>query len=138
MSGLSFYEYATFIGHYQHLASGKAGTEQKLETRGYSEAALKELEQHERKMISTVESQGLRFKRPLKEYESDILEYALQLHENYERGQLPFPGSVSEQPAQIIQIFNLLSSLRNERVEKQNKREEKNGKHKHKNLARTR
>ncbi len=55
---------------------------------------------------------GLHFTIPLENFKSDLINHALFLFENYERGVLPFPGSVSEQPAQIIEIFGVFQALK--------------------------
>ena len=40
--------------------------------------------------------------------------YYLALFEAFHKGMLPFPGSTSEQPAQVVEIFMLLESLKAE------------------------
>lgn len=49
--------------------------------------------------------------------------YLMTLHQNYEQfGTLPYSGSLSEQPAKIIEVFQILSDLklkRREELEKQ-------------------
>jgi hypothetical protein len=59
--------------------------------------------------------------------------YVLNLYSQYKKGSLPFPGSVSEQPAKIIEIFNVLEQLELEQQEKQRKAVEKEQKKRGKN-----
>lgn len=44
---------------------------------------------------------------------------------NYKKGTMPFPGSVVEQPAKIIEIFDVLTQLEQESEEKMRKKLEK-------------
>lgn len=44
----------------------------------------------------------------------------INLHLNYDRGVMPFPGSVLEQPAKIVEAFNLIHNLKEEtRIEQE-------------------
>lgn len=44
--------------------------------------------------------------------------YWLQMYRQYQGGLLPFPGTVSEQPAKVIEVFNIIS-LFEENIEKE-------------------
>lgn len=58
--------------------------------------------------------------------ESDMY-YYLNLHQQYENGILPYPGSLVDQPAKIIEIFNFLALMKaelHERQEKEQKQKE--------------
>lgn len=138
VSSLSLVESALMVGQYQHTLSGKGSSESTLTERGYSEAALVEARIKALGSFRPVESAGFRFTQPLDRFRSDILGYSLFLFENYERGQLPFPGSVSEQPAQIMEIFALIQTLRAEQDEKLRKKLESDVRNKRQNLSRNR
>lgn len=86
-----------------------------LTNRGYSQQQIESVLKS--KTNSTISS-GLKFTKPTWHFEYSKLSYVLNLFENYERGVLPFNGSVSEQPAQIIEIFNLLASLKQDQKRK--------------------
>lgn len=44
----------------------------------------------------------------------------MEMLRQYEKGIMPFPGAMAEQPAKVIDIFNMISQLRNEKeAEKQ-------------------
>lgn len=51
--------------------------------------------------------------------------YFSMLYGQYEKGNLPYPGSMSEQPNKVIEIFNVLDLLNIERQEKLHKEHEK-------------
>lgn len=55
---------------------------------------------------------GLKFSRDLTEFKFPLMYYLLILTENYERGLLPFPGTVTEQPAQIMEILNHMLNVK--------------------------
>jgi hypothetical protein len=76
---------------------------------------------------------GIRFTRDLEPYRYSKIGYLLMLLENYEKGQMPFPGCITEQPAQIMEIFSLLQTLKQERLAKLQKESSSNGRHKHSN-----
>ena len=80
--------------------------------RNYSPEALKALEAAALRDFNPIKSQGLLFEAPFERFQCRNMSYALQLFQQYEAGNLPFPGSVSEQPAQIIEIFNTLAALK--------------------------
>jgi hypothetical protein len=51
----------------------------------------------------------------------DQFGYLLLLHDRYQNGLLPFPGSISEQPNHIIEIFNVLDGLKTDYQKELNK-----------------
>lgn len=50
--------------------------------------------------------------------------YVLTLHSRWEKGNLPFDGSVSEQPNKIVEIMTLIESLKFEQQEKAHKEQQ--------------
>lgn len=59
------------------------------------------------------------FKTRIDELSVDYFNYVIAAFDVYDRhGVLPYPGSLSEQPNKIIEIFNVLSSLKQERDQK--------------------
>lgn len=116
------------MASYTAAVSDKSEFDVSLNSRGYSPEALAEAKKILEKQFTPVTTLGLRFTRPLENFKSDILAYAWLLFDNYERGNLPFPGSVSEQPAQIMEIFGTLESLRLERKRIETKRLESQAK----------
>lgn len=132
VSSLSVYEFVNLVGHFHDLASGKPSKDSSLNNRGYSPEILEQINKEREKTFSPISSLGLRFTKPLHHFKSDILVYSLTLFENYERGVMPFPGSTSEQPAQVMEIFGVLQSLRLERQEIERKKlERQNVRNKH-------
>jgi hypothetical protein len=130
ISSLSFSDFVCIVGNYNHILEGsKPEVDPTLKARGYSDAAIEAARKSV--IVSPTVSQGLRFTRHLSRYKYPLMSYVLTLLENYERGQLPFPGSVSEQPAQIMEIFALLQSLKHERDQRLNEKiERENGRRK--------
>jgi hypothetical protein len=112
ISSLSVSEYIKFVASFNAISDGDTSD---VDNRGYSAEQLKIMTDTADKAYPGCVSAGISFSRPLKYFKSDILGYSLTLFENYERGILPFPGSTSEQPAQIMEVFGLIQSLRNER-----------------------
>lgn len=47
-----------------------------------------------------------------------------ELFKNYEKGMMPFPGSYMDQPAKIIDIFQLMDSIRTQEIERKKKEED--------------
>jgi hypothetical protein len=135
VSTLSTVEFINIVGHYHTLASGYSDNSNELEARGYSPEAIAQVKRLKDGGFEGLKTVGLYFKRPPYNFTSDILHYALTLFENYERGVLPFPGSLSEQPAQILEIFSVLRALRNERELLERKKLD-NGRKQHKGKSR--
>ncbi len=141
VSGLTNLEFVSLVAHYNSLWDDNLNYNEisdQVSTRGYSEAALEEVRKHNRLAFTSIKSCGLEFTRPFNHLRFDQLSYALLLLENYERGRLPFPGSVSEQPAQIMEIFSVISRVRQEREAKASEKLKVDGRNKHKNKPRTR
>jgi hypothetical protein len=46
------------------------------------------------------------------------LGYLYSLFEKYERGFLPFEGTISDQPAKVVECFNLIVNLREDHARK--------------------
>jgi len=113
LSTLSVNNFVRLIASYNSLMSGSENrTSPELESRGYSADAIAHAKKAFLKSFVPVTSCGLKFSRPFEHLEFKSLSYVLMLNENYERGCLPFPGSVSEQPAQIMEIFSILRQLK--------------------------
>ena len=61
-------------------------------------------------------------------FQHPLMGYLISLQQNYEKGLLPFSGGVMDQPAQIMEIINLLSSLRAEHEAEAQAKANKKGK----------
>ena len=97
--------------------------------RGYTEAQIKIMEERAKKEHSfdTFKSVNLLFTGSIDKYEYDQLGYVLTLFRQSKVGNLPFRGSTSEQPAQIIEIFGVLEQLEfeaNQKAQAEAKREQ--------------
>jgi hypothetical protein len=118
ISSMSLEEYVSIVGHYNQYIHGPTIDPRILE-RGYSEAQLAELKTKMKSQSRTVTSLNIKFNRPIEEFIYPQMSYILTLFRNYEKGQPPFPGAISEQPAQIMEIFNTLESLDLENKQRQ-------------------
>jgi hypothetical protein len=114
ISVLSVEDYVRIVANYNYLSSDENKTSNELNSRGYSEHQLALAADQIAERFSSVTSCGLRFTKPFGHLKYDFLNYVLILYENYERGALPFPGTASEQPAQIMEIFSSLRQLKHE------------------------
>lgn len=64
-------------------------------------------------------SGGLKIVGDLERFEYPAFNYAMTLYDQYDRnGILPFEGVHSDQPAQVLEVFDLLQSLKLEQEEK--------------------
>lgn len=117
MSGLCEYEYAAIIGHYNGLNKET----KKLENRGYSKDILKHLKTQKKTLL---ESLNFRFSETGIRYEH--FNFVITTYTAYKQsGILPFPGCFIDQPAKIIEIFNLLDALVDEAQQRANKEQER-------------
>ncbi len=140
ISSLSDTQFVTLVAHYNDLFLGDTNKiSSEVKSRGYSEAALAEIKNHKRLKFEAIESCGLRFTQPFDHLKFKSLNYVLTLYDNYVRGCLPYPGSVSEQPAQIMEIFSVVEAIRREQELKAVKASERlSGRNQHKDKSRTR
>lgn len=116
------------VGHYNRLTSGeeKNSVWDAYRERGISEeqiAILKKQVKDQSGIEASAETRsvGLQFTTDLEEFEYPYLGYVLTMHEQWERGTLPFEGPLSDQPSKIVEIMNLISNLKIERKEKTHK-----------------
>lgn len=138
ISGLTDYGFVCLVAQYNTATSNsKHSVDPNLEARGHSAEAIAQANKHFSARFAPVVSCGLRFTKPFDHFKFDHIGYVYTLFENYERGSLPFPGSTSEQPAQIMEIFSVLSRLK---VEYETKAIESvnRGRNQHKNKPRAR
>jgi hypothetical protein len=136
LSEISTADYINLVGNYNHaIQGGREEIDPKLAARGYSQEVLNLTKQNLKH--NAITSCGIKFKKHLSCFKYPLFGYVLTLFQNYERGQLPFEGSVSDQPAQIMDIFSLLESLKAEQETKLKEKMERNGRRKRTNSART-
>lgn len=136
VSSLSDYESVCLVATYNDLSNGeKRKVSPELKARGYTDEQLAHARKDKADKFNSFESCGLRFTKPTEHLKFDLINYVLTLFEIYEKGSLPFPGSASEQPAQIMEIFFLLNQLKSESQIKLSKEisKQSNGRNKHKN-----
>lgn len=120
MSSLTDYDYICIVGNYNNL--GQDDEEQALRDRGYSEDriryTLKDKQGNSFKSLNVSFHVKNKLKYP-------YFSYVITLFNQYKNGVLPFNGCVSEQPAKIIEIFEVLQQLEYEHQEKTRKKLEK-------------
>lgn len=123
ISTISEYEYVSIIGNYNNV--GEDDEEQALRDRGFDENSIR---------YALKDKQGTSFKslnvsfHTKNNFKYPYFSYIITLFNQYKAGMLPFPGCLTEQPAKIIEIFDVLSQLQYEYEEKSRKKIEKESK----------
>jgi hypothetical protein len=117
VSSLTSSDFVCLVASYNAITNGESRDD--LVGRGYSDEMVETLRAQQDLAYRGCASLGCYFSKPLRNFPSAILGYALILFENYERGTLPYPGSTSEQPAQVMEILGTLAALKAERQEAQ-------------------
>lgn len=112
LSSVSNEDFVNLVAHYTALINGEIDDEDELKQRGYSEEAISRMKK--KKTSTSVKLLGLHFTKPLIKFKYNYLRYVLVLFDNYEKGNLPFPGSVAEQPSQVMDIFDIIQAIRQE------------------------
>jgi hypothetical protein len=137
LSTLSDFEFASLVAHYNSISNkDKYEVSSAVKSRGYSPEVLAKTKSKFAEKFNSVESCGIRFTKPFGNIEFENFDYFLTLFQQFERGHLPYPGSVSEQPAKVIEIFSVLKLLQLERELKNHESVNNNGRHKHQNQPR--
>lgn len=81
---------------------------------------------HKNKGSKELISCNLHFKGSIDDWNYEYFNLVLTLFQKYSKfGVLPFPGSHADQPAKIIEIFELLEQLDFERQEKNRREQER-------------
>ena len=112
ISSLDSYDYANLCGNYLAILRDEKDHETLLKNRGYTEAQLQAVSG--KSSVLVFKNLGLKYTIPLTNFEYENLGLVLTYFDYYEKGLLPFPGTVSEQPAQIIEIFSTIKTIRYE------------------------
>lgn len=47
-------------------------------------------------------------------YQDNAAQKYMNLYQNYEKGQMPYPGSVLEQPSKFVELMELVHNLKDE------------------------
>jgi hypothetical protein len=120
LSTLSDWEYVSLVANYNN--AGQVDEAKALKDRGYTEAqvkyALRGKGTSSFKSLDVVFHDNTNIKYPL-------FGYAYTLYQQYKQGNLPYPGSVTEQPAKILEIFDVISQLEFENETRMRKKMEK-------------
>lgn len=130
ISTLSFVDTVNIIANFHNIYYGKTKTTSSdLKARGYNEETIKVLSKNVQSLA--IESCGVRIKGDVSKLSYEFFDHVMHLFDGYEKGILPFEGSLSDQPAQIMQIFTLVNLLKLEHKkflhEEQKKLEKKSG-----------
>lgn len=120
LSSLSDYEYVSIVSNYNNV--DQTDEEQALKDRGYSENQIKHVLKN--KQGSSFKSLNVVFHNS-KKINYPYFTYIITLFNQYKLGVLPFNGCLVDQPAKIIEIFDLLYQLQFEHEDKTRKKLEK-------------
>lgn len=74
-------------------------------------------------MFKTVN--GIKFNTCLGNYNTVHTQHYIDMYQQYEKGNLPYPGSLSEQPAKIIDVFHTIGQLVADKVDEESKKTER-------------
>lgn len=123
ISTLSDAEYVQIVANYNNI--DKEDEEQVLRDRGYSEGQIKVVLGDKKytsfKSLDVVFHDKAMYKYPR-------FNMVVSAFMSYKKGILPYPGGYLEQPAKIIDIFNVLNQLELEAQEKAQKAAQKKAK----------
>lgn len=107
-------------------ANNKINVDDNLAKRGYTKEQLDVLKKKMNKGdLASLNSCGVKIKGDLSEFISPYFNYLFEMYELYEKGAMPFKGPPSDQPAQIIEAFNILRRLEVETQKERIKEQEK-------------
>jgi len=113
------------VGHYNRTTRS-VGMEDGLEQRGYTKEQIQALRDQMKQVGKSVyESCGISFETDLSDYEYEYFDYMIELSNNYEKGVMPFKGSYSDQPAQIIEGLHVMEQLKYESQREQQREMER-------------
>lgn len=127
ISSLDEIEFVKIVATYNN-AGNEQTTEKELSDSGYTKEQLEQVRLIRKGKKVGIKSCGLYFTRDLSEFNCEKFNYYFLLFQNYERGNLPFEGTIADQPAQIIEIFNTFQMLRAEQEDKARKQIERQSK----------
>lgn len=127
ISSLDEVEFVKIVATYNN-AGNERTSELELLERGYTREQLEQVRLSKKRQRVGIKSCGLYFTRDLSEFNCEKFNYYFLLFQNYERGNLPFEGTIADQPAQIIEIFNTFQMLRAEQEDKARKQLERQSK----------
>ena len=130
LSSLNFFlESALIVGHYNRLANreDKNSVWDSYRERGVTEeqiAILKKqvADQAGRDVDREFRSMGYQFTTDLDKFEYPLMNYILTVYEHWEKGSMPFSGTISDQPNKVVEIMNLLNGLKQEQEDKAHKK----------------
>lgn len=66
--------------------------------------------------------EGFKINKCLGNFASREVYAFIEMHKLYEKGVMPFGGSMADQPAKLIDLFNIIGQLKNEHQEKLDKK----------------
>jgi len=73
--------------------------------------------------IDTIDGkESLKFRKCIGNFFNYEVVSLLEMQRQYDKGALPFPGALSQQPNKIIEAFNIIASYRFDRAERERKR----------------
>lgn len=91
--------------------------------KGYTKEQIEAMQSASSKQKRSVETLGFIFTKPLTHFKLDNFDYLASLFNNYDKyGNLPFQGPITENPAKVIEIFNIIKALLSEKQSKEEKK----------------
>lgn len=108
ISSLGAYDYICLVANFYCLLNN-IQRDRTLDDRGYTEEYLKNIRKAKKSRPITINN--LVFKDSITEFNYSKMGFTLVLLENYEQGNLPDSGSISDQPNQVMEILSVLKNL---------------------------
>jgi hypothetical protein len=103
-----------------------SNTDDDLASRGYTREQIEEMlkaKRSNKNANNEVLSLNIKFKHGVDNIKFPQFNYIYTMYSKYEKyGVLPFPGSLSEQPAKIIEIFGVINAIEAEEEKRLNKK----------------
>lgn len=118
LSTLSTFEMANLIGAYYKLGS-KPRIDPHLLARGYTPEQIAALDKSIITKQNNINCCGIKITGDLDQFNEPSLNFYLPAFHSFdEKGINPFPGSYSEQPSKIIDIFDILAQIKLDETQK--------------------
>jgi len=127
-SSLTYVEYAKVVATY-NKSTGQNLMNDKLLERGYT---MKQIEALTASNTKTQKSLNLILKPGFENLRYSNFDFYYNLFMQYEKGVMPFPGALVDQPNKIIELFSVLQSLNSEYENRQRAEQQREMKRKRK------
>lgn len=125
---MSTFDRIRLVSHHNSIYNN-FGVNNSIFRKGYTQEQIDALIQRIGDQATMYESCGLQFKVNAEEYKHDMYSFLANTFHSYDsHGILPFSGGLADQPAQIIEYFEILSQLKYEHQQRLHEEQKKRNK----------